>query len=139
MNNYRLSEQSEIYKDALAAVEGIAPPAVGFSKPEPTGATNFNIIIKQNNIIIQLLTKIAEDAQQTKEDLGEVKRSLTTLINRDSNTSAKALEDVIKQLENWKPEDKRPPVQKKPGPYFVFKDPYDQLKKEKEKAIKSFQ
>lgn len=136
MSGYRFTEKSEVYKEALESVESIEPPAIGFSKPEITTGTNLNKIVKQNNTIIQLLVKVAEDTQRTKEELGEVKRALTKLL--DQGKSAEVLEDVVTRLENWKPgETSKPLVEKKQNPFYVFEDPYKILKREKEKAAKA--
>lgn len=135
MSNYRVTETSETYIEALRAVEGIDPPAAGFTKTDSLIPVAISKIIKQNNLIIQILVKIAEEVQNSKEELGELKRGVNTLLGQKQN--ADTLEDVVKKLENWKPgETSKPLVDKKPGPFYVFEDPKKIYQREWDKAHK---
>jgi len=131
MSGYRITEATLSYKEALQAVEPIEPPAVGFTKPNTSIPVNSANLIKQNNLIIQLLTQVAENSQRTVEELGEIKRGITTLLGRDQD--AKALSEVITKLENWKPGEVKPLIEKKKSPFYVFEDPLKIYQREKAK------
>ena len=134
MSGFRITEQFETYKEALQAVEGVDPPSVGFTKIDQGGTvTNISKIIKQNNLIIQLLATIAEESKNTKEELGEIKRGINSLLKNKEATDT--LEEVVKKLENWKPgETSKSLVEKKKGPFYVFEDPKKIYEKELEKS-----
>ncbi|ATZ69529.1 ORF2 protein [Cacao bacilliform Sri Lanka virus] len=114
------------YKDAILASDEVDPPAVGFAKASEGTASNLATIVKQNNLIIALLTVVAE--RITEKELPIVESSSAGL--------EEALDEITDQLRNLKLRStgKEPVITETKGKLYVFKDPLQILKEEKEKA-----
>nr|USH10138.1 ORF2 [Gulupa bacilliform virus A] len=133
--NWKSTVASSTYQEALAATEAIQSPSVGFAKSSQTPQENFSNIIKQNNLIIQLLVKTSEEVQDLREQVNQLK----VLIRRKEDTPKEDLEGAIESLtkrlgklpagETSKPQKKKPP-------FYVYKDPYLIFEEEKRRLEK---
>ena len=137
MSDWRLTSGSEDYKEALAATTSLGAPAVGFAKLDEFGDTKEAVraIIKQNNLLIQLLVQIKQDLDDCKTTINEVQRKLAANKEPESHIT-----DAISNLEaNLHKLSLGEPVKQKPrpkGPIYVFKDPLKILEEEKKKGSK---
>lgn len=69
--SFKRTESSQVYQLALKATQEIDPPAVGFEKPPEAGQIGPSIakVIKQNNLLIQLLVTVSEQLTTCQEDI----------------------------------------------------------------------
>ena len=135
MSDWRLTASSDDYKEALTATTSLGAPAAGFVKQEEVAGDRtaaINTIIKQNNLLIQLLVQTKQDLDDCKTTINEIQRKLAAQKEPESQIT-----DAISNLEaNLKKLSLGETVKPKPrpkGPIYVFKDPLKILEEEKKK------
>ena len=134
MNNWRVTAQTEPYKSALVATETLGDPAVGFVNPKEETQKGTTVIIKQNNIIIQLLVKISENLFECKEAIQDIKRVVAEKSAGTSLDISKSLEELQKGFQQLSIGEPIPKPKKKETPLYVFKDPNKIIEEEKRKS-----
>lgn len=131
MSNWKNTEASTTYKEALEAVKGLDPPAVGFLKDG-----SISQVAKQNNLIIQLLVKQSEQIADLRAEVQSLKRR-----NQQPNAGTEDLgaqiEVLTKKLATIQLGEKQPSTKKeKTTPFYVFRDPRKIDEQEKAKLKK---
>ena len=136
MSDWRITQKSSNYLEALKATESIEEPAVGFVKPaEAKGGTT--TVIKQNNIIIQLLVKLSENLEDCKESIRNISKVVAD--RTSAGTSAdiiSTIDDLQKNLNKLSLGEPIPKPKKKEVPFYIFKDPKKIFEEEKKKLSK---
>lgn len=137
MSDWKRTAKIPAYIEAVKATETIEEPAVGFYKPSDSRFAQNVVIIKQNNTIIQLLTKLTEEVADLKEDFGILKGTISRKPLDNGKTKedlSEYLENIQKKLENFHVGDPKPSASKtKKSLFYVFKDPqqiYEDAKKQ---------
>lgn len=127
MSDWKRTAKIPAYIEAVKATETIEEPAVGFYKPSDSRFAQNVVIIKQNNTIIQLLTKLTEEVADLKEDFGILKGTISRKPLDNGKTKedlSEYLENIQKKLDNFYVGDPKPSTTKvKKSPFYVFKDP----------------
>ena len=134
MNDWRITSQTEPYKNALTATESLEEPAVGFVKPSEVTQRSTTAILKQNNTIIQLLVKISENLSDCKEAIRDIKRVVAEKSAGTSLDISKSLEDLQKGFQKLSLGEPIPKPKKKETPLYVYKDPRKIIEEEKRKS-----
>ena len=136
MSDWRITQKSSNYLEALKATESIEEPAVGFVKPaEAKGGTA--TVIKQNNTIIQLLVKLSENLEDCKESIKNISKVVAD--RTSAGTSAditSTIDELQKSLNKLSLGEPIPKPKKKEVPFYVFKDPKKIFEEEKKKLSK---
>jgi prophage DNA circulation protein len=127
MSDWRLTQGSQVYQEALTATKSIEEPAVGFAKPAEEKGTS--ALIKQNNTIIHLLVKIKEDLEDCKTAIRAIRKQ-----KEPATDITAAVDDLKNSLQKLSLGE--PPKQKPKGPFYVFKDPKKIFEEEKNKIRK---
>lgn len=127
MNDLTTAKVSSDYVEALKATAELEVPAVGFSVPESLQggqATLSKEIIKQNNTLIYLLLKQAEEIRALEGQISKINLSLATLETEDRKEKelSDSIADLSKRL-GLIATDKAQPPRAKQGPIYYNKDP----------------
>ena len=127
MNNLVTAKVSPDYIEALQVTQEIESPAVGFSVPSEIKGGQVTLtttLIKQNNTLVYLLLKQAEEVRSIKEQLDTVSSSLNTFVEKEikSLELKESISDLSKRLGLIGVTEKQVPRTKQ-GPIFYFKDP----------------
>ncbi|KAJ1701347.1 hypothetical protein LUZ63_001126 [Rhynchospora breviuscula] len=134
MSDWRLSENSTIYKEALKATKSIHSPAVGFVKPQEITGRTTEVQFKQNNTIIQLLLKLTEEVENLKIAIKKLETAKGKEITQPNDLS-NYLDQIQQQLQKLSlGEPSKPAVPKPKSKLFVFKNPKKIFEAEKKKA-----
>nr|AOO32345.1 P2 [Blackberry virus F] len=138
MSDWRVTQGSSVYKEATQALEGLDSPSVGFARgSDLVGATNssLQVIIKQQNLQIQLLVKLTEKVEDLQQEIKTLKAAKAKAA---AETSSEELESQISDLS--KKLDKvslgTGIVPKKRTPYYVKEDPLKIFEREFAKTKK---
>jgi hypothetical protein len=136
MSDWRITQRSSSYLEAVKATESIEEPAVDFVKPaEAKGGTA--TVIKQNNTIIQLLVKLSENLEDCKESIRNISKVVAD--RTSAGTSADitgTIDELQKSLNKLSLGEPIPKPKKKEVPFYVFKDPKKIFEEEKKKLSK---
>jgi hypothetical protein len=137
MSDWRITERSSNYLEALKATESIDDTAAGFVKPTEA-SKGTAIVIKQNNTIIQLLVKISEGVEDCKEIVQNIRKVVAEQASAGTKSDiSDTIEGLQKSLEKLKLGDPVSKPKKKEVPFFVFKDPKKIFEEEKKKFSSS--
>ena len=135
MNDWRITSQTEPYRNALIVTESLEEPAIGFVRPTGTQKST-TAILKQNNTIIQLLVNISKDLSDCKEAIQDIKRVVAEKSAGTSLDILKALDDLQKGFQKLSLDEPIKPKVKKAS-FYVFKDLLKIFEEEKRKASSS--
>lgn len=134
--SFKKTEACPIYQLALKATQEIDPPAAGFEKPPDSGQLGPSIskLIKQNNLIIQLLVSVSEQLQSCQEDIRRLDTASTSKgkqADPEFEVLLTELQSKLEKLDLGHPLAEKP--RKPPTPFYVFKDPKIIFEQEKAK------
>ena len=127
MNDLTTAKVSPEYIEALKATSELESPGVGFSAPgglQGGQVTLSKEIIKQNNTLIYLVLKQAEEIKALEGQISKINLSLATLGEEDRKEKelSDSIADLSKRL-GLIATDKTQAPRAKQGPIYYFKDP----------------
>ena len=127
MNNLVTAKVSPDYIEALQASQEVESPAVGFSAPSGLQGGQVTLskeIIKQNNTLIYLVLKQAEEVRSLKDQLDKVSHNLATFVEEDRKEKelSDSIADLTKRL-GLIATDKAQAPRTKQGPIYYYRDP----------------
>lgn len=132
--SYKDTERSSIYRDAIAAVQDLDPPAVGFNKADQSIGPALSKIVKQNNLLIQVLVKTSEEIVSLRIDLEDLSVKLESRSSRKAKSeiedSLDALQHQLEKLTIQSESDSVKIPKRKEFPFHVVKDPLQIYKEE---------
>lgn len=133
--SFKKTESSPIYQLALKATQEIDPPAVGFEKPAEAGqiGPSLSKVIKQNNLIIQLLVTVSEQLQSCQEDVRRLSVASSSQGKQPDPEFEGLLTELQSKLEKLDLGHPLVPKPRKEAPFYVFRDPKVIFEQEKAK------
>ena len=130
---------SSSYQEAIQVLETLESPAVGFAKPSdyPTGGgTHLKVLIKQNNTLLYLLIRQAQQLRDFEEKVEQLKKRIEAKQELTPTELGDSISKLTDKLEQASISGKSLPTERKQGPIYVFKNPHTIFKEEYSRSSK---